>query len=74
MKGTSRLETFSGANAYTNASIILRSTGEQVNHSIYTISSLEVYRGREQAIEIDHEGFSLGNSGTIEVYLLTVTI
>ena len=32
-------------------------------------SDLEVYRGREQAIEINHEGFSLSDGGTIEVGL-----
>ena len=37
-----------------------------------SISSLEVYRGREQAIEISHEGFSLSDKGTFEVKNLTV--
>ena len=31
------------------------------------IDSLEVYRGREQAIEISHDGFSLTENGTVEV-------
>ena len=67
---TSALETISSNNStYTNATVILRSRGEyvQVNHSVCNISSLEVYRGKEQAIEINKEGFSLGSSGTIEV-------
>ena len=38
-----------------------------VNNSHCNISSLEVYRGREQAIEISHDGFSLNNNGSIEV-------
>ena len=31
------------------------------------IDSLEVYRGREQAIEISHDGFSLTENGIVEV-------
>ncbi len=38
-----------------------------VNNSLCHISSLEVYRGREQAIEISHDGFSLTENGTINV-------
>ena len=42
-------------------------TNQTVNSSFCSISSLEVYRGRQQAIEISHQGFSLGDSGSIEV-------
>ena len=42
------------------------------NDPACSISSLEVYRGREEAIEISHEGFSLSDKGTIEVKNLTV--
>ena len=42
-------------------------TSQTVNGSFCTISSLEVYRGREQAIEISHQGFSLSDNGSIEV-------
>ena len=42
-------------------------TNQLVNNSFCNISSLEVYRGREQAVEISHQGFSLGYNGTIEV-------
>ena len=42
---------------------------QSVNSSFCNISSLEVYRGREQAIEISHEGFTLNGSGSIEVTL-----
>jgi hypothetical protein len=42
-------------------------TDQTVNSSYCNISSLEVYRGREQAIEISHQGFSLGDNGSIEV-------
>ena len=60
VNGTSRLETSIGTGVYTNVTIT-------VDSSFCRISSLEVYRGREQAIGISHEGISLGNSGTIEV-------
>ena len=42
-------------------------TDQTVNRSYCNISSLEVYRGREQAIEISHQGFSLNDNGSIEV-------
>ena len=40
---------------------------QPVNNTLCHISSLEVYRGREQAIEISHDGFSLTENGTINV-------
>jgi hypothetical protein len=42
-------------------------TNRTVKSSFCNISSLEVYRGREHAIEISHQGFSLGDNGSIEV-------
>ena len=42
-------------------------TNQTVNSSFCQISSLEVYRGRDQAIEISHQGFSLGDNGSIQV-------
>lgn len=42
-------------------------TKKSVNSSFCNISSLEVYRGREQAAEISHQGFSLNSSGSVEV-------
>ena len=57
-----------------NAIVTFRSREEQVNGSVCQISSLEVYRGRDQAIEISHQGFSLSGSGTIEVYLCSRTV
>ena len=42
-------------------------TNQLVNNSACHLDSLEVYRGREQAIEISHDGFSLTENGTIEV-------
>ena len=46
---------------------IFNDTKQLVNSSFCSISSLEVYRGRRQAIEINHEGFSLNDNGSIEV-------
>ena len=45
-------------------------TNQLVSNSLCHISSLEVYRGREQAIEISHKGFSLSENGSIEVKLM----
>jgi hypothetical protein len=42
-------------------------TDQPVNSSLCYISSLEVYRGRQLAIEISHQGFSLRDNGSIEV-------
>ena len=56
-----------------DAIVTFRSREEQVNGSLCQISSLEVYRGRDQAIEISHQGFSLSDNGTIEVYCLVLT-
>jgi hypothetical protein len=42
-------------------------TNLTVKSSYCQISSLEVYRGRQQAIEISHQGFSLDDNGSIEV-------
>ena len=42
-------------------------TNQPVNSIFCNISSLEVYRGREQAIEISHQGFFINDSGSIEV-------
>ena len=54
--GTKYIETFK-----------FNETSQLVNSSLCYISSLEVYRGRDQAIEISHQGFSLNNNGNIEV-------
>ena len=56
-----------GKESVANAIIVTKSTNEPLNTSVCDISSLEVYRGREQAIAINHTGFVLGNSGTFEV-------
>ena len=42
-------------------------TLQALNNSFCQVASLEVYRGREQAIEISHDGFSLNDNGSIEV-------
>ena len=67
MNAISRLQTISSTNIRTNVTVITRSTEKQVNSAVCGISSLEVYRGREQATEINHTGFALDDSGTFEV-------
>ena len=47
----------------------INETDQLVNSSLYQISSLEVYRGRQQAIEISHQGFSLSENGNIKVLI-----
>ena len=42
-------------------------TKQILNNSFCQVASLEVYRGKEQAIEISHDGFSLNDDGNIEV-------
>ena len=55
-----------------NAVVTFRTTAELViNSSTCHISGLEVYRGKEQAFKIKHQGFSLTENGTIKVYLLS---
>ena len=44
----------------------------QITTSFCHISSLEVYRGRDQTIEISHQGFSLSEGGIIEVATMTL--
>ena len=69
MEGTITIaQTTSTNDDITNVIITFRSTSEQVNSSHCHISSLEVYRGRKQAIEISYEGFFLSENGTIKVY------
>ena len=50
-----------------SAAFKFNETDQSVNSSFCHISCLEVYRGKEQAIEIGHDGFSLNNNGNIEV-------
>ena len=54
-----------------NNTVILKFNGtdQLVNSSFCNISSLEVYRGRQLAIEIGHGGFSLNYNSNIEVNL-----
>ena len=49
------------------STFVFNKTKQLVNSSFCNISTLEVYRGREQAIKIDYEGFYLSDNGTIEV-------
>ena len=50
-----------------NARVTAVSNQKHVSSSICHIASLEVYRGREEAIEISHSGFFLTKRGTLEV-------
>ena len=43
-------------------------TNQLIERSSCQIDSLEVYRGREQAFQINHHGFSLTDNGAIEVH------
>ena len=49
------------------ALVVDKNTLLQVNSSVCHISTLEVYRGREQAFKISHRGFTLSNNSAIEV-------
>ena len=51
----------------TDAVVVHKDQQMNADTSFCNISSLEVYRGREQVIEISHQGFSLTENGTIEV-------
>ena len=65
-------QTLAMNNIVADAVVALRGTAEntQLNSSTCQISSLEVYRGRQQAIKISHQGFSLSDNGTIQVHKL----
>ena len=58
-----------------DAVVALRGSTEhtQLNSSTCQISSLEVYRGREQAIEISHQGFSLSDNGSTIKVIYTIS-
>ena len=43
-------------------------TNQLIERSSCQIVSLEVYRGKEQAFQINHHGFSLTDNGAIEVH------
>jgi hypothetical protein len=61
-------------NATTYEMFKINETDQLVNSSLCHISSLEVYRGRDQAIEISHQGFSLNENGSIKVHKNTIYI
>ena len=50
-----------------DAIFIVSETNQSVSSSFCNISGLEVFRGREQAIEISYEGFILNDKGQITV-------
>ena len=51
----------------TDAVVYHRSTGQAVKSAFCHISSLEVYRGRNETVKISHGGFHLNRRGAIEV-------
>ena len=62
--------TFFNSSKLTDAVVVHREQPvSTVNTSFCHISTLEVYRGRQQAIKIKHNGFSLSHSGPIVVIL-----
>ena len=52
---------------FTDAIVYHRPTGQPVRSAFCQIISLEVYRGRNKAIKINHDGFHLSQSGAIKV-------
>ena len=64
--------TLSSQYTITDAVVIHEQNLMKVNSSFCHIASLEVYRGREQAIEISHQGFTLSYGGTIEVLIINI--
>ena len=50
----------------TDAVVVYRETDQPVNSSLCFISYLEIFRGRDQIIEIESDGFSLNERGFIE--------
>ena len=57
----------SEASNLTDAVVYHRSTGQPVRSAFCHITSLEVYRGRDEATKVSHGGFHLNQGGAIEV-------
>ena len=74
MYTTSGLQTIRGNRSHTSTATVTNSSMPQqkINNSSCYIASLEVYRGREKVIEINHTGFVLDNSGTIQVIIALI--
>ena len=53
---------------------VINSKHQFVNGSLCQIASLEVYRGRDQIIEISHNGLSLSENGMVKVKSHTITV
>ena len=68
MEGTSTIAQTTNMNEEIVNAVVAFKSRELVNGSTCQISSLVVYRGREQAVEISHQGFSLTDDGTIKVH------
>ena len=66
-KESRRAKTFDSKAKIANASIIITSNQTHTDRSLCQIDSLQVYRGKKQAIEISHNGFFLSAEGAFEV-------
>lgn len=60
--------TFMSNNTLVDARIVSTSTLQTINESFCQITTLEVYRGSRLSPIISHDGFSLSNGGTLEVF------
>ena len=59
----------------TDAAVTISNSKHQfVNGSLCQIASLEVYRGRDQIIEISHNGLSLSENGMVKVKSHTISV
>ena len=52
-------------NRHTSETFHFNVTDQLVNNSLCHIASLEVYRGREQVINVSYNGFSLGDNSIL---------
>lgn len=59
--------TINSTGGIASAVVVFTSSQQLVNNSTCHISSLEVYRGFNQAFQISHNGFFLSSNSTIEV-------
>ena len=63
-----------GEDSTTDIAIIDVQKNKSLNLSLCQIASLEVYRGEENAIEINHSGFILTNRSTIQVNTMNLML
>ena len=68
MYKTAKTVTSSRSATLVDALIKPKESDQAVNNSLCDISSLEVYRGRQQAFTIDESVFTMSESGALKVY------